>query len=395
MRRTPVLALLCLVLAPGWAQDIQVLTATFARNFERAEDLDTRLNVVRDAVASKVQGMGSFFQKVVVFVASKGADLQTETKLQEMAALALGKVADEKVRDARAESWAVFKASAVTGVRVAALRALEATAAGDRALVTSMAEFLESQNKLFATQTKPEPQVVLALVSALGTIHDPGAFRALFAARVLGYSAEITAAADAALLATEGDLPELFGAIIRTGAPLEKRDAFALALTSKRLDQRARAALAEDALRAALAQSSSAADARVLTRELRASAMAVLETARWSRATALAVEHFSTAALEYDRGQVPASYLIGAANGLGAMGTHEAAERLTLYLEQPLNAYRELGKPYDEQIVLSVVTNLKRLGDKVAFATLSYVQYLNYSDVVKRAAKDAISSLKW
>ena len=98
--------------------------------------------------------------------------------------------------------------------------------------------------------------------------------------------------------------------------------------------------------------------------------------------------------LEFDRGVVPKGYALNAINALGSMGTHEAAERLSLHLEL-LNSYTEHSKVYDEQIVLSVLLNLMELGDKVAFPTLSYTQYLNYSDTIKKAAKDAIDNLKW
>ena len=394
MRAWPLIALLLLALLPLAAQDVQVLTATFTKNFERADDLDTRAAVVRDAVASKVPGMGAFYHKVLEFALQSAADIPADGRLREMVVLASGKVAEEKYREARATVWGLFKAAAEAGARVAALKALEATAAGDRQLVAAMAEYLEAQNALVATQNRPDPQVVMAMVRALGAIRDPGSFRALFGAHSAGYSAEITAAADAALLDIEGDLRELLGAVVRSGSPAERRDAFALAMSSSKIDQRGKAALAEDALKAALALSAPAQESRLVGRELRASAMAVLESTRWSRATPLAVEHFSTAALEYDRGQVTLTYLIAAANGLGAMGTHEAAERLTDYLGL-LNSYRESGKAYDEQIVLAVIANLKRLGDKVGFANLSYAQYLNYSERVKQAAKDAISSLKW
>ncbi len=394
MRAWPVIALVALALSPLGAQDVQVLTATFAKNFDRAEDLDTRVAVVRDAVASKVQGMGGFYRKVVEFVGGRAAETASESRIREMASLALGRIAEEKYPDARGAVWDLFKAAPDLSTRLLALRALEVTAAGDRQLVTAMAEYLDSQNRLFGTQSRPEPQVVLAMVKALGAIRDPVSFRALFAARVLGYSAEITAAADAALLATDGSLQDLFGAIIRSGTAVERRDAFVVAVSSPKIDQNGKATLAEEALRGGLALSAPAQESRSVGRELRASAMAVLEAARWSRATPLAIEHFSTAALEYDRGQVDIAYLIGAVNGLGAMRTHEAAERLTLYLEL-LNSYREHGKAYDEQIVLAVIAALKRLGDKVAFANLSYAQYLNYSDRVKQAARDAMISLKW
>ncbi len=175
---------------------------------------------------------------------------------------------------------------------------------------------------------------------------------------------------------------------------MERRDAFVLAVSSPKMDQNGRATLAEEALRAGLALSAPAQESRSVGRELRASAMAVLEAARWSHATPLAIEHFSTAALEYDRGQVDVTYLVGAVNGLAAMSTHEAAERLTLYLEL-LNSYREHGKAYDEQIVLAVIARPQapRRQGRLREPLLCPVPGLQRR--VKQAARDAISSLKW
>lgn len=394
MRAWPVFALLSLLLPPLEAQDVKALTGMFTRYFERAGDLESRAGIVRDAVASKVAGMGPFYQRVLEFAADHGAEVAGDSRLREMASLASARIAEEKHGEGRTAAWALFQATGDLDTRVAALKALEVTAAADKPLIAAMASRLEEQNRLLAGGGRPDPKLVLALVRTLGSIGDPVAFSPLFQAHVAGHSAEIAAAAGAAVLANRGDLRELLGAVIRSGSLRERHAAFALAAATPRIDQQGKAALAEDALRAALAAASADGQTIQISRELRASAVAVLESARWSRASAPAVEHFSTAALEYDRGQVSIAYVVAAANGLGAMGTHEAAERLAAYLEM-LNARRELGRPYDEQIVLAVVVNLGRIGDKSAFAALSYARYLDYSEQVKRAVTDAISSLKW
>ena len=74
------------------------------------------------------------------------------------------------------------------------------------------------------------------------------------------------------------------------------------------------------------------------------------------------------------------------------MGTHEAAVRLTLYLEL-INSYVDNGQAYDEQVVIAVIKNLELLGDLVAFDYLLYTGYLNYSERVKQAAREALKNL--
>jgi hypothetical protein len=97
--------------------------------------------------------------------------------------------------------------------------------------------------------------------------------------------------------------------------------------------------------------------------------------------------------VEYERGVVNKSNLLEAIACLGAMGTHEAAARLNMYLGL-LNQYKENEKQVDEQIALATIKNLGQLGDSVAADNLLYAQYLGYSARVRKAAKEAFNNLK-
>jgi len=68
--------------------------------------------------------------------------------------------------------------------------------------------------------------------------------------------------------------------------------------------------------------------------------------------------------------------------------------RLTQYLAR-INAGTEKGKGYDEQVTGTVIENLGRLADKVAFDELMFTQYLDYSNAIKAAARAAIARLRW
>ena len=97
---------------------------------------------------------------------------------------------------------------------------------------------------------------------------------------------------------------------------------------------------------------------------------------------------------EYDRGLADRRRVVEAVECLGAMGSHEAAVRLTQYLVL-LNAYTERIQEFDNVIVLAVVQNLGRLGDKTAFDDLLYAQYLSYSSEIKNAIREALDKLRW
>jgi hypothetical protein len=131
-----------------------------------------------------------------------------------------------------------------------------------------------------------------------------------------------------------------------------------------------------------------------IARDIRYIAAEALTERKWASATDLVIEHFDTVLLEYDRGLTDKRRVVEAVECLGAMGTHEAAVRLTQYLVL-LNAYTERQQEFDNIIVLAVVENLGILGDKTAFDDLLYAQYLSYSSEIKNAAREALDSLNW
>jgi RNase P/RNase MRP subunit POP5 len=136
------------------------------------------------------------------------------------------------------------------------------------------------------------------------------------------------------------------------------------------------------------------ADLKKISREIRKMAVLALGERQWSAATPLLIENFDATLQETDRGLADKSLLLEAIAGLGNMQSSEAAVRLTQYLVL-LNSYAEKGQGYDEQIVMAVVTNLGKLGDKTAFDDLMYVQYLNYSGNIRNAARTALEKIKW
>ncbi len=136
-------------------------------------------------------------------------------------------------------------------------------------------------------------------------------------------------------------------------------------------------------------------ESKAMARELRFQAVRALTGRHWSKATPLAIEHFDAVLLEYERGLADRRFLIEAISLLGDMGSHEAAVRLTQYLVL-LNAYTERVREFDGTIVLAVIENLGKLGDKVAFDDLQYVEYLkSYSAEVLAAARKVRAGLKW
>ena len=127
-------------------------------------------------------------------------------------------------------------------------------------------------------------------------------------------------------------------------------------------------------------------------------ALPVLSELKWSKASPQVNKFFYYAqGLRKTPRKTRASgteLLISIIDCMGNLGTIECSQNLSIFLGV-LNSETEKTKQYDEPLVLSVITALRKLGDKTAFDYLLYVEYLNYSKTVKQASRNAIEELKW
>ena len=125
-----------------------------------------------------------------------------------------------------------------------------------------------------------------------------------------------------------------------------------------------------------------------------AETLPVLSELKWSKASPQVNKFFYYAQSlrkSADRGN---ELLISIIDCMGNLGTIECSQNLSIFLGV-LNSETEKTKQYSEPLVLSVITALRKLGDKTAFDYLLYVEYLNYSETVKQASRNAIEELKW
>ncbi|AIN94725.1 hypothetical protein [Treponema putidum] len=123
-------------------------------------------------------------------------------------------------------------------------------------------------------------------------------------------------------------------------------------------------------------------------------ALPVLSELKWSKASPQVNKFFYYAqGLRKSTNRVN-DLLISIIDCMGNLGTIECSQNLSIFLGV-LNSETEKTKQYDEPLVLSVITALRKLGDKTAFDYLLYVEYLNYSKTVKQASRNAIEELKW
>jgi HEAT repeat protein len=279
-------------------------------------------------------------------------------------------------------------------VRISCLNALGTLAQGDEEVIEYLNVWLQQENTIFQTGKVPDVYVISAAVRALAQLGDKSSFPVLFNTMTIGYTDDISRSAREGLFRLGGELKENMIGILKESALEEKKLALQMSVETDRLDETAKAEIAQFAMDVGLHTAMVDNPSRQIARDIRYIAAQALTERKWSAATDLAIEHFDTVLLEYDRGLTDKRRVVEAVECLGAMGTHEAAVRLTQYLVL-LNAYTERQQEFDNIIVLAVVENLGILGDKTAFDDLLYAQYLSYSSEIKNAAREALDNLNW
>jgi hypothetical protein len=395
MRRlVGIVAALCVAAGAATAQDAQKILETYRGNFDKGS-LDVKIQILQAAAADPAaKDLGPLYLQAMEFVLANVPLVQTDIRFRQLAGIAAGQVARIGYAPARTALWLLYEADTETGTRISAANALGAVGAGDPEVIEHLNRFLDTQNALFAAGKGADRQVVPVILRALGRLGDPSSFPSIFTAMALGYSAETTQIAKDSLFAVRGDFRELLAGVVKAGRPAEKLQALQMGVESERIPDADEAALAEFALDVGLHTSAPDVPSRGLLRELRVLAARSLHDRSSPRTSQLLVEHLESTIAEADRGLADAGALIEAVSALGAVGSGEAAVRLTQYLAR-INAATEKGKGYDEQVTGTVIENLGRLADKVAFDELMFTQYLNYSNAIKTAARAAIARLRW
>ena len=238
-------------------------------------------------------------------------------------------------------------------------------------------------------------KTLAACAVALGKSGDPSSFPILFGAYTGNYDASIVAAARDGLNSLDEGYSENILAILDKKNVKDMYAAFSLAMKKESLTKADRGRIAARAFTIASESVSveGSPDAETASRIVRNS-MIELTSLSWSQASPAVVKYFYTLQQGQGKAAAPAEEIIPAVKCLGAMGTTEAAQTLSIYLGL-LNSETEQKKKYDEQLLLVVIQALGDLGDKSAFDYLLYVGYLDYPESVKKASRDALARLAW
>ncbi len=383
---------LCLALSLG-AQDADSIVLAYRRNFARSS-LVTKLELLKEAAQRKDVAMGPLYDMALRFAVDNSALLGPDPQLKDLALVASVQVGESAYAPAVDDLWALFQAFRDQDIRASALTSLGLTGAGESRVAENLNAFLASQNSLFRSGMPPEYPALAACIDALARLGDGSSFSVLFSAYVAGYNPGLADKAAKALASIKGDYKAYLLRVIVRNPPIEKQAAFSAGMANADFDDGARGELAESAMAAALDSPAPSPVEIQALRELRFAAAKKLMELRWQKASPLAIRHFRLVQADYSKGAASKAELLEAVALLGSMGSTDAAQALAIQL-QLINVQTEQGAPYDEGLILAVCASLGELGDKTAFDYLLQVGYLQYSDTIKRAAREALVKLKW
>jgi hypothetical protein len=384
------LSIMCVT---AFAQDSKTLLDAYLKNFEKG-GFEAKLRIIMDASALNNPDLAPLFMRAVEYAVSVTERGKNESLIRQCSLLATEQCERYQFADARTVVWKLFLMDQDSNVSMKTLKALGVIAKGDALIVKSLNEWLTDRVSTYKANKTLRINVIIRCVMTLGELNNESSFPVVFNVMHAGLSQEIDAICRQVLAQMKGDFKPLLLDLIANGSIREKREALAVALESAFLTDEVKGEIAESAMKKALSVSSlEKLDLKDL-REMKARANRALGDRKQASATPLILEHFERSLPEYDRGLTDKGELLEIIRTLGNLGTHEAAQRLTIYLDF-LNTFTDQKKVYDERIVLETIESLGRLGDKVAFDVLMNAKFLNYSATIKTNADEAIKSLKW
>lgn len=365
----------------------------YQSNFAGA-NLQTKLEILRSVDREDVSAMGPLYGQALSHAVSNAPQLLTEPMLREIALIAVEKIREAGYTRALNDLWRFFSLYEESSSRIRVAGVFGALARGDEQTVRFLNAWVRARNDVVRAGGGIDMQVMAAVVEALGSIGSASSFDALIETVLQRYPNFVGDAALASILKLEGNRLELAIAALNTFPPAQRLALLNYAVSSDALldaDQRLR--FAHRALVNGLSFTSQNRDEVNTMRTLRHSAAMVLADGGYGDATREMIRHFNETVLEFDRGQITKDRVLESIAGLGAMNTPAAAARLTDYLEL-INTYTEIDRPYDVQVLLAVLENLRKLRRPESYNALFYTTMLEkYPSRVREAARGALGAL--
>jgi hypothetical protein len=373
------------------SEESNPVLSAMQKNFARGS-LSTKIQVLQSSEEYSDVNMGPLYGQALEFIVDNSKNLASDIAARELTILAVRLSGINKYDDSAYVLWQLFNIYDDNQVQVEILNAL-GNINSDAMVIVDLNKWLKLQNESFRSGLVVSLQVVAEAVVTLGELGDSSSFPIVFSTASAKYSDDISYKANLALKNLEGSYSQSLVEVIKSSVPQDKISALNLAAQDSEMSIEEKGSLLKTALKIGLDIKVGNTQDEKYLRELREKSIRQLSMLKWADASDLVIQHFNQVNVEYERGISPKSSVLETIACLGAMGTHEAAERLTLYLEF-MNSYMENGQTTDMQISLAVMNNIGIIGDNIAFDDLLYSGYLDYPVSVKSAAREALNNLK-
>ncbi len=377
------------------AQDISPLLTAFQKSFARGS-LSTKIQVLQDSAKVTDKSMTPLYLQALQFIVDNSRTLYDDPTAKELTVLTVRLTGLRHESKTAVYLWKLFGETDDDTVRIEILSSL-GEMKPPLEVVQAMNSWLKAEIDAVRSGSKVDAGLLSEAVVSLGNIGQPSSFNVVFSTGALQYSKEITQKAAAALKKLGTDYAGSLMDVIKNNVPSEKLLAVTLAASDADLGVEQKGKIFQTALQVGLDQESKkqfhGKDDEGYLEKLRFEGVKELTALHWTAAAPLAIQNFNRTLEEADSGRASVSRLIDSINFLGSVKTHEAALRLSAYLEV-INSHKERGEQVDARVVLAVITNLGRLGDRKAFDNLLYAGYLDYPPLVKKAAREALNNLK-
>ncbi|KGE71085.1 HEAT repeat domain-containing protein [Spirochaeta lutea] len=353
---------------------------------------DGKIQILQTAQDDPVEQVFPLYTKALEFVISNGETLGQDTQLQRIASIVVSRLEEAGNAQVAPRLWTLYTLSSNTSLGLSILDALSSFESVSQEVVLRMVSRLQTMVNTRIGGTEIDLQLASALVQTLSALGSDAAGDILVQVITARLEGDISTRAFQGLAQMETDLVELFSRAFARAADESKQDIYDVFMDSEIPTQDQKTRFAGFVLSNVLGVQTSNQGLRATREFLRQQAVRVLAANPIPEITPELINHFNTSIVAFDRGYGNKSVVLEAIAALGKTGQPAAANRLTAFLEL-INTYTEQDRPYDRQIVLAVIENLKNLGRVEAYNALFMVTILNYPSTVKAAAREAIRAV--
>ncbi|HPO02749.1 MAG TPA: hypothetical protein PL077_05340, partial [Treponemataceae bacterium] len=367
---------------------------SYQRNFIRAS-MSTKIELLNDASRISTVNMTPLYLDAMQFVLQTLPVLGTDSQLMDLAAAAAQRVAAWPDQSVLPVLKVLFENVPDPRPRIACLETFAVLASDNEEYIGFLSDWLSTSLDALDQGKTVDLRSATACAAVLGKMGSVVSFPVLFRGSSGQYDTGLVKASETAVNQIQnGYADAVLGKIADRDISIVHK-AFSLSRKKSDLSSADSGRIAEAVFsRSVAVLSESGSIPNRLVSQMMTDSMEQLTRLKWSNASPMVVKYFYAVQGEYKTGKASVESLVPVVGCLGAMGTNEAAQALSIFLGL-LNSETEQKKTFNEQLMLALIQALGDLGDKTAFDYLLYVGYLEYPESVKKASRDALARLQW